>query len=390
MFPKAAPTAFVAVLTPEARGAVAVVRVWGPGALAVGDRVFRPSRGESLAAGRPSVPRYGRAGAGLGDEVVAAVVAATRAGVGPEVEFTCHGGPAAVALVVEALVAAGAARRRPAAWSRHAADSAVQAHALADLARAPTVRAAEVLLEQAGGALGSEVAGLLRRAASDPVGAAAGVARLIERAALGCRLVTGWNVVLAGRPNVGKSRLLNALAGYDRSIVDPTPGTTRDVVTVRTALGGWPVELADTAGLREADDPLESAGIARARARQARADLTLLVLDRSEPLTPADRARLDGAPGALVVANKGDLPAAWSPADLEPLAPLVVSAERGDGLDRLAAAIAHRLVPDPPGPGAGVPFRAAHVRTLRAAHAALGAGDPDAAAAALATFLSRR
>ena len=69
---------------------------------------------------------------------------------------------------------------------------------------------------------------------------------------VGLRLVSGWRVVLAGRPNVGKSRLLNALAGYERAIVDPTPGTTRDVVTVRTALDGWPVELADTAGLRDA------------------------------------------------------------------------------------------------------------------------------------------
>ena len=73
---------------------------------------------------------------------------------------------------------------------------------------------------------------------------------LIKRSEVGLRLVSGWRVVLAGRPNVGKSRLLNALAGYDRAIVDPTPGTTRDVVTIRTALDGWSVELSDTAGLR--------------------------------------------------------------------------------------------------------------------------------------------
>ncbi len=116
--------------------------------------------------------------------------------------------------------------------------------------------------------------------------------------------------MVAGRPNVGKSRLLNALAGYERAIVDPTPGTTRDVVTVRTALDGWPVELADTAGLRDSDDAIESAGIALARARQADADLTLLVLDRSEPLTETDLAlRADvQEKGGLIIAEQGRSP----------------------------------------------------------------------------------
>src|SRR5205823_1009519 len=162
----------------------------------------------------------------------------------------------------------------------------------------------------------------------------------------------------AGRPNVGKSRLLNALAGYGRAIVDASPGTTRDVVTVRTALDGWPVELADTAGLRDPDDPLEAAGIALAREQQRGARLPPVVLDRSQPWTENDQALIEAArraettPLTVTVANKSALPAAW-----EPLgdAWATISAERGDGIEALTQALARRLVPAPPPPGAGVP-----------------------------------
>src|SRR5262249_28294725 len=147
-----------------------------------------------------------------------------------------------------------------------------------DLARAPTVRTAEILLAQAQGTLDAELRRLIRLVNDAPPAALAGIERLSRRAELGTRLVAGWSGALAGRPNAGKSRLLTALAGYERAIVDPTPGTTRDVVTVRTAFDGWPAELADTAGLRASDEPIEASGIALARARQASADLVLLVL----------------------------------------------------------------------------------------------------------------
>ncbi len=202
------------------------------------------------------------------------------------------------------------------------------------------------------------------------------------------RLIHGWSVVLAGRPNVGKSRLFNALAGYECAIVDPTPGTTRDVVTIRTAFGGWPVELADTAGLRTSADPLEAAGITRARAHQAEADLTLLVLDRSVPLTDDDRALLCSHSDALIVANKADLPASWSDHQFKSSELITVSAHTSEGLDDLTAHIAARLVPDPPPPGAGVPFRLAHVRRLKAARAALQGNDQARAAALLRWFFA--
>ncbi len=237
-----------------------MVRVWGPRAREVADSVFRPVRGARLARTEPGRPRVGRIGVGLGDEVVAVVVE----GDPPEVEIHCHGGPAPVALVVEALVAAGAERLQPVAWIRHVARSRIAAEAEVDLARAPTVRSAEVLLDQSQGALEADARRLIALARDAPLAALYEVEALLRRAQVGLRLVSGWRVVLAGRPNVGKSRLLNVLAGFDRALVDPTPGTTRDVVAVRTAFDGWPVELADTAGLRTSEDAIEETGIARA------------------------------------------------------------------------------------------------------------------------------
>jgi tRNA modification GTPase len=293
-------------------------------------------------------------GAGLGDEVVAVVLGAEPF----EVEIQCHGGPAPLALVVEALTTAGGTVVEPDRWVESSKPSPIAAQAQLDLAEAPTVRAAEILLDQMQGALDLEIQRAAELAATHPIAALERLDELVRRSRVGCRLLNGWRVVLAGRPNVGKSRLLNALAGFDRAIVTATPGTTRDVVTVRTAFDGWPVELADTAGLRPTADDVETAGIALARARQAEADLVLLVLDGSEPLTSFDLALVDAHPEALRVVNKADLPRAWGP---DPASTLIVSAERGDGLDPLIAAIAARLVPEPPPPGAGVPFRPEHL-----------------------------
>jgi len=375
------------VLTPAGRGALAVLHVWGRGALTTADAAFRPARGAPLTETPPGRLRLGRIGAGLGDEVVAVVIARDP----PEVEIHCHGGPAAVALVVEALVGQGAEHRQPGAWVRHAAQSTIEAEALVDLARSPTRRTAEILLEQAEGALAGSVQRLIAAFAEDPAAALQDLETLRRHAAIGLRMVTGWRVVLAGRPNVGKSRLLNALAGYSRAIVDASPGTTRDVVTVRTALDGWPVELADTAGLRDPEGAIEAAGIALARARQRTADLLVVVLDRSEPWTADDQALVGEANEAeastLIVANKADLPAAWEP--LRNAIP-TISAERGDGIESLIHTLAQRLVPIPPPPGAGVPFRPAHFRRIDRACAALYAGDTTKALRHLSALLNER
>ncbi len=364
---------FLTILTPQGRGAVAVVRVWGRGAVAVADGVFRPARGHELARTKAGRLRLGRIGRGLGDEVVAVVLAEAP----PVVEIQCHGGSAAVDLVLEALLEAGAQLAEPAVWAEHAGESPIKAAALLDLTRAPTLRTAEILLEQSQGALDRELARLITEMRGSRQRALEQLDRLIARGQVGVRLTHGWRVVIAGRPNVGKSRLLNALAGYQRAIVDSAPGTTRDLVTALTAFDGWPVELVDTAGVRDTDDAIERSGIDRTLQQTATADLVLQLLDRSEPLRDEDRAGI-GRPGSsLLVATKADLPAAWEPSN-PALAgrPLwVVSAARGEGLDELIAAVVAAVVPIPPEPGAGVTFRPAHLERLERARAALERGD---------------
>jgi tRNA modification GTPase len=187
--------------------------------------------------------------------------------------------------------------------------------------------------------------------------------------------------VIAGRPNVGKSRLLNALAGFPRAIVDPTPGTTRDVVPIRTSFGGWPIEIVDTAGLRPTSDAIENLGIAMSHREQERADLVLLVLDRSEPLHGIDRKLIATMAGALPIANKSDLAPAWSSADIPINASTLatISADRGDGVTSLIATIVDRLVPDPPPAGQAVPFRMGHLDDLTRVRLNLLANDRAAA-----------
>jgi tRNA modification GTPase len=369
-------------LTPQGRGAIAVIRLWGSGALELVDEVFRPLRKVKLSGSPRRRLRLGQLGSGLGDEVIAVVLD----GDPPEVEVHCHGGPAALDLVINALIAAGAERRQPVAWVRHAARTLVEAESLVDIARTTTARTAEILLEQSQGAWESEIRQLIEDVQAAPTRAPQTIEELLKRSEVGLRLISGWRVVLAGRPNVGKSCLLNALAGYSRAIVAPTPGTTRDVVTIRTAFDGWPVELADTAGIRAAGDAIESQGVSLAEARQGEADLVLVVWDGSEPLTPMDEALRDRYRNALVVVNKVDLTAAWPRS--EP-ALLPTSAARGDGIEELGQAIARRLVPEPPKPGSAVPSRPWHVRRLRETASQLGQGDIATALASLRSLLDR-
>jgi tRNA modification GTPase len=239
------------------------------------------------------------------------------------------------------------------------------------LAEARTQRTAAILLDQYRGALRRAIEeietdlGLAAdRKTSRPSQDRGDVRRRIEallaRAAVGLHLTRPWQVAVAGRPNVGKSSLINAVAGFQRAIVHPTPGTTRDIVTVETVMDGWPVELADTAGLHDATDVVEQAGIALARERLAAADLVLLVFDRSRPWSEADASLVRRYPGALVVHNKCDLPpgvGSW-PSGLE------LSALGQDGIEALCQAMVARLVPALPPPGEAAPFLVEQVEQI--------------------------
>jgi tRNA modification GTPase len=375
------------VLTAPGRGAIAVIRVWGAGAIEAVGKDFRGSAAVTLAQSVPGRLLLGRMGAGQGDEVVA-VVLETEV---PAVEIQCHGGNAAVGMVLEALERAGV--KRGELWELPGLDypgsDTLSAEAIQDVALAPTVLTAEILLDQAHGALRAEIARLAGLVEREPAVARASLDALIGRGAVGLRLLSGWKVVIAGRPNVGKSRLLNALCGFSRAIVDDTPGTTRDVVAFQTALGGWPVELADTAGLRATDHEIERLGIERAHRELGTADLVLLVLDRSESLQPVDRELIAATRNALLVASKSDLPPAWTDGDagLGTATAVTVSAERGDGMGALVASVIERLVPAAPLAGEAVPFRLRHLELLGQARDDLLAGNTARVARALGTLI---
>lgn len=404
------------LLTPPGRGAVATVLVEGNQAVEIVGRLFRPASGRSLESCPAGRILFGEWGHGQGEELVVCRRD------DETVEVHCHGGRAAAAVLLDSLAQAGCPSVGWREWFRARASDPIQAQALEALARAPTLRTAAILLDQYQGALGSalaaiadELQGILstpRARASWPTsgqdvpggqayqattpdaappGAACPsvverIGMLLGRARAGVHLVEPFRVVLAGRPNAGKSSLINALVGYRRSIVYDEAGTTRDVVTARTALAGWPVELADTAGLGPSGDELEAAGVERAQERLAQADVRVLVFDASQEWSGADDAVLAAWPDALVVHNKSDLPPAAG--RLRP-AGLATSALRGTGIEEVVRELSERLVPDPPPPGAAVPFHPVHVAALELARAEVEQNELALAAAALGAICSR-
>ena len=334
-------------LTPPGRGAIATLRIEGRGAIDVVQSHFRTRSGRPLANYRADQIVVGRFGGELGEEVVV-----RRCG-DDAVELHCHGGRAAVAVIEESLASAGCRRVAWRDWIRTRCDDPIAAAALAALAEARTERTAAILLDQYHGALGRAMEEIRQDFdRGNDASARQRIDTLLARARLGEHLTRPWSVALAGRVNVGKSSLMNALAGYGRAIVHHSPGTTRDAVTFATAIDGWPVELCDTAGLRAAGDAIEQAGIERARERLAQADLVVLVADRSEPWSAEDDALVAQWPTGVLVHNKCDLPAASG----DRPAGLSTSALGGDGIDILLETIGGRLVADPPLPGAAVPF----------------------------------
>jgi tRNA modification GTPase len=337
---------YAAVLTPSGRGAVATIRFVGKcRTLDEADPpFFHAANGRRLAdqpAGRIVFGHWGNTHA---EEVVVCSRSEE------ELDIHCHGGAAAVTRILDDLQARGI---RVQTWFEQemARHDLLEAECLDALSRAPTRRTAEILLDQYSGTLRAAFERLegtqdlderLRRAAD-----------ILQWSRFGAHLTQPWKVVLTGKPNVGKSSLVNVLVGYARSIVYNEPGTTRDVVTAVTAFGGWPVELADTAGIRDSAGAIETAGIELARAHLAAADCRVIVLDVNRPLAAEDRQLLAAWPDALVVAHKADLPNVWS--GEIPQGGVPVSSKTGSGIDELIARIVARLVPDVPSSGTPVP-----------------------------------
>jgi tRNA modification GTPase len=374
----------IAVLTPPGRGAVATLGVRGPRAVEIVAQRFAPLSGQPLAtfpAGRVLFGRFQLSGTAT-EELVVGLVAAS------EVEVHTHGGLAAVEAVAAALVAEGAERIEWPAWAALTEPDRLAAEALVALSEARTQRTAGVLLDQYRGALRGaveQVAAAIHR--TDFYTAAAALRKILSRAEFGQHLTRPWRVVLAGRPNAGKSSLMNALLGFQRSIVFAEPGTTRDVLTATTALGGWPVELVDTAGLRTSSEPIEAEGVARAQRQVREADLVLLVCDVTADWSNDDRDVLAAARQTLVIHHKCDL--AEPPSDGRPAGP-AVSSLTGQGIDDLCRAIAARLVPDPPQPGEAVPLGPRQVGVLEQALAAVERREGQSAAKLLAELIGMR
>ena len=370
------PPTRVALLTSEGRGAIAVVAVEGPQAAGAAARHFIPAGGIPL--GRSPLGRivFGRWGGETGEEIVAVRMAPD------QVELHCHGGLAAAAAILADLVGGGCLTE---SWQHRALRRLGPFGAAAEVAlsQARTERAAGILLDQYHGALETALREVVDLLAVDRSAAIARLEELLRRSRLGLHLTRPWRVVLAGSPNVGKSCLLNALVGYRRAVVFDQPGTTRDVVRAATAIGGWPVELADTAGLRTGGDELEAAGVAKACVQVAESDLILLVFDASAAWSSVDAALLAAHPAALPVHNKCDLAMrSYARPTGYP-----ASALRGDGIERLLGAIALHLVPEVPPIGAAVPFNDEHVSTIETALASARKGAAAAAAASIAAML---
>jgi tRNA modification GTPase len=266
-------------------------------------------------------------------------------------EVHCHGGRAAAAAIVADIVARGATEIDWRDWIRRGTADVLQAEALSALADAPTERCAHVLLDQYYGALRralEELQSFVKRQKLDQ--ATRIVSELLRRARYGLQLTRPFRVALLGPPNVGKSSLINRLLGYERSIVFDQPGTTRDAVSAVTAFDGWPVELIDTAGLRETTDPIDVAGTRSARKTADDADLVLLI---AESVNVISLPSIDPSKNVLRVVNKIDqCPLAFQTSQ----GWLPTCALSGAGIPLLVKAIVDRLVPDPPRDGDAVPF----------------------------------
>lgn len=367
---------------------IAVIRISGTGAhgavAALTDRPLPPPRQAALR-------RFVAADGALLDIGLLVVFAEGASFTGEAMaEIHAHGGRAVVRALLEALGAQPGLRlAEPGEFTLRAFEAGridmAEAEALADLLAAETEgqrrRAAaglggalharaeawrgellealaliEVTIDWADEEVPEDVSPEVRRRLRD---VAEAIARELATADRAERLRAGFEVAILGAPNAGKSSLLNALAGREAALTSPVPGTTRDVIELRYDLDGLAVAFLDMAGLRETADPVEAAGVARARARAEAADLRLI-------LTPADGAP---APDAEALARPGDL-RLWSKADLAapPADALAVSAETGAGIETLLRAIADRL-----GAHAAEAGLVAHARQARALESGLAA-----------------
>jgi tRNA modification GTPase len=367
-----------AIATAGGAGGIAIVRVSGDDAEAILKRMFIPAaRREYFESHRLM---YGRAvdeGGDTLDEVMAVLMRAPSTYTREDVaEIHCHGGSASANAVLRRALELGARMAAPGEFTRRAFMNGridlARAEAVMQLIGANSQAAARASLRQLEGGVSGfvrqvsdrlkDVLALLEastdfpeeveeeaaaREVAEKLGMIAGEIRRRGDRRSARLLREGASIVLAGKPNVGKSSLMNALLNQERAIVTSIPGTTRDVLTERISLGGVMAEISDTAGLRDTEDPIERIGVDRAKRATERADVVLIVLDAARSLDASDVELVKSADErAIICLNKSDLPAVLTAQQLESLTGsriIGISARNGTDLDELIDELRHRV-----------------------------------------------
>ena len=326
---------YVTQFTAEASGAIAVLRIWGGDATGVADRLFRPKYGQrGLAQSQPGELRLGWFGI---DEVVALVIPADSGDL--EVEIQGHGSPILIKSILQSLKEKNVTAINQDQYLKAHGVLWLERKARDHFNRVNAPKAAEVLWRQVNGSLRRT----LERIQADlkdgqKESSIDLIDRLLMTAHWGTCLSRGFTVALAGAPNVGKSTLVNALAGFERVLVSPIAGTTRDLVDVCLTINGWPLVVTDMAGLRdETTDLLEASGIALARGRQNVADLVVRLYGPDE----TEMAKT-GSGNDLIVFTKQDLMEETA----VPEGMIAISARSGQGLELFMAQMIERLIPE--------------------------------------------
>ena len=395
-----------AIATGAQVSAIGIVRLSGERAIEFVNTLFHPLSGRSMRESPDRQLVYGRLCDRRGellDLCLCTISRAPHSYTGEDTaELQCHGSPVLLRLVLEELFALGARQAGPGEFTKRAFLNGclelTAAEAVADLIDAESAEAARNAAGQLSGAIGGKIEHIyralmdisshyhavldypdediedfeLRRYVSTFSSAEEQLNTLLHSFARGKLLRSGLPCAIIGRPNAGKSSLLNALLGYDRAIVTSVPGTTRDTIEEKLRLGKLTLRLIDTAGLRDTDDEVERLGVARSRAALESAGLLLLVIDGSEPLTDEDRAllhRAEQADKAVVVLSKSDLAPVVSALDTA-LPVVTVSAQTGEGLDALERTI-DTLFPLPPVPAGEILTNARQAEAIRRALEAL-------------------
>lgn len=400
-----------AISTAVGEGAIGVVRLSGPDAIAIAGCFFRAASGRNMQTQESHTARFGRVvDPHTGDETDQAVVTVFRAPhsyTGEDiVEISTHGGPVPLQRTLGFALRSGARPAEPGEFTKRAFLNGrmdlSQAEAVIDAIRALTDAALTVAVRQIEGVLSRRVAGVRDSLMSvitdieastdfpDDVPepnrretllrvqhARDDIDRLLVTADSGRLYREGVACAIIGRPNVGKSSVLNALLRDARAIVTDVPGTTRDVLEESIALGGVAIRLMDTAGLRETTDKVESIGVQRARDAIAAADVLMVVLDASQPLSPEDEEALDSARGtpAVVILNKSDLPAFLTLADISVRLPsariVTASIVTEEGIGDIETALAEVVLQGHMAPADVTVCRARHVHSLESARNAV-------------------